>query len=101
MVFACEQNAVVAIENLVDLSQGGFGCYLLFDHNWAPFAAKRRHYEIFGNYVLPHFKGTHRRMQRSEAALRKVRDPLAQAQQEAIAAFRARHEAEIHNKSGG
>ena len=98
-VIGTYDEAIAHIENLLDLSQGGFGCYLLFDHNWAPFAAKRRHYEIFGNYVLPHFKGTHRRMQRSEAALRKVRDPLAQAQQEAIAAFRARHEAESKSKS--
>jgi peptidase E len=81
------------------LSNGGFGCYLLFDHNWAPFAAKKRHYEIFGNYVVPHFKQTNRRLQQSEAALRKVRDPLAQAQQEAIAAFRARHDAEVRAKS--
>ena len=74
--------------------------YLLFDHNWAPFAAKKRHYEIFGNFVVPHFKGTNRRMQRSEA-VRAVRDPLAAAQQEAIAAFTARHEAQSKGKSGG
>jgi limonene 1,2-monooxygenase len=87
------QDAIAHIEQLLAQSNGGFGCYLLFDHNWAPFAAKKRHYEIFGDFVVPHFKGTHRRMQNSEAALRAVRDPLAAEQLQAIAAFRARHAA--------
>lgn len=100
-VIGTYDEAIAHIENLLELSQGGFGCYLLFDHNWAPFTAKKRHYEIFGNFVLPHFKGTNRRMQRSEAVLRAVRDPLAAAQQEAIAAFTARHEAQSKGKSGG
>ena len=91
MVIGTYQEAIEHIENLTELSGGGFGCYLLFDHNWAPFAAKKHHYELFGDYVVPHFKQTHRRMQRSEAALRAVREPLARAQQDAIEAFRARH----------
>lgn len=93
------QDAIAHIENLVSLSNGGFGSYLLFDHNWAPYAAKRHHYELFGDFVIPHFKGTSRRMQRSEAALRAVRDPLAAEQQQAIQAFRARHEAESQGRS--
>lgn len=84
--------AIEHIESVLALSNGGFGSYLLFDHNWANFAAKKHHYEIFGDYVVPYFKQTNRRMQRSEAALRAVRDPLAQAQQDAINAFRARHD---------
>ncbi|MGE0486243.1 MAG: LLM class flavin-dependent oxidoreductase [Gammaproteobacteria bacterium] len=88
------QDAIEHIEHLLEQSGGGFGCYLLFDHNWAPWNAKKRHYEIFGDYVIPHFKHTHRRMQASEAALRTVRDDLAARQLDAIAAFRARHEAE-------
>jgi len=91
--------AIEHLENLQSLSGGGFGYYLLFDHNWAPFAAKRHHYEIFADHVIPHFKRTNRRMQQSEAALRKVRDPLAQAQQDAIADYRARHEAEARTKA--
>ena len=97
-VIGTYQDAIEHIENLLELSRGGFGCYLLFDHNWAHFGAKKRHYEIFGDYVIPHFKRTNVRMQRSEAALRAVRDPLAQAQQEAINAFRARHEEEVRGK---
>lgn len=83
--------AIEHIENLLELSNGGFGSFLLFDHNWATFEKKKRHYEIFGDHVIPHFKQTNRRMRTSEAALRRVRDPLAQAQQEAIAAYRKRH----------
>ena len=97
-VIGTYDEAIEHIESVQKLSNGGFGCYLLFDHNWAPFAAKKRHYEIFGDFVVPHFKQTNRRMQLSETALRAVRDPLAQAQQDAITAFRAQHDREIRAK---
>ncbi|PQP54956.1 LLM class flavin-dependent oxidoreductase, partial [Mycolicibacterium austroafricanum] len=38
-------------------SNGGFGAFLLFDHDWAPPAAKLRSYELFAEYVIPHFTG--------------------------------------------
>jgi limonene 1,2-monooxygenase len=93
-VIGTVDDAIEHIENLLEISNGGFGNYLLFDHNWANFETKKRHYELFADFVVPHFKSTNVRMQSSEARLREVREPLAQAQQEAISAFRARHDAE-------
>lgn len=85
------QEAVEQIERLQELSNGGFGCFLLFDHNWANWAAKKHHYELFGDYVIPHFKKTNRRLKQSEIATRAVREKLAAEQQAAIGAFTAKH----------
>lgn len=47
-----------AIEQIARLQQqtDGFGAFLLFDHNWAPWAAKQRSYEMFARYVKPAFQ---------------------------------------------
>ena len=50
-------DAVAKIEELVEASNGGFGAFLLFDHDWASPAAKLRSYELFAQYVIPHFTG--------------------------------------------
>jgi limonene 1,2-monooxygenase len=100
-VIGTYDDAIQHIESLIEQSNGGFGNYLLFDHNWAEFSTKKRHYEIFADYVIPHFKKTNVRMKRSEADLRKVRVPLAAAQQDAIRDFRARHDQEVAGKAKG
>ena len=51
------EDAVAKIEELVEASDGGFGAFLLFDHDWAPPAAKLHSYELFAQYVMPHFTG--------------------------------------------
>ena len=68
-----------------------FGCFLLFDHNWAVWSAKKRHYEIFGDHVIPHFKKTNRRLKLSEQTTRDVREELAAQQQQAIKSFIDKH----------
>lgn len=88
------QEAITQIERLWDQSNGGFGCYLNFDHNWAPFAEKKHSYHLFANHVMPYFQGGNAKPRASEAALRGVRDPLAAAQWEAIQAFTEKHAAE-------
>ena len=45
------------IEELLGASNGGFGAFLLLDHNWARPAAKMHSYELFAQYVMPHFTG--------------------------------------------
>jgi limonene 1,2-monooxygenase len=92
-VIGTYEDAIAHIESLLEQSNGGFGNYLLFDHNWAKFATKKHHYEIFADHVIPYFKKTNVRMKRIEADLRKVREPLATAQQEAVSEFSARHKA--------
>jgi len=86
-VIGTYEEAIEQIEALQELSNGGFGCYMLFDHNWAPWAAKKQHYEIFGEYVIPHFKRTNRRLKQSENDARIMREQYAAEQKAAVAAF--------------
>lgn len=90
-VIGTYDEAIEQIEKLKVLSNGGFGCYMLFDHNWAPWAAKKHHYEIFADFVIPHFKQTTRRLKQSELDTRAVRDELAAQQSAAIGAFAEKH----------
>jgi limonene 1,2-monooxygenase len=56
-VIGTPEDAVAKIEELVEASDGGFGAFLLFDHDWAPPAAKLHSYELFAEYVMPQFTG--------------------------------------------
>lgn len=51
--------AIEAIEGL-QRQTGGFGTYLLNVHSCAPWAATRRSYELFAEYVIPHFRQSNR-----------------------------------------
>lgn len=93
-VIGTVDEAIEKIEALWKQSNGGFGCYLMFAHNWAPWEQTQHHYHLFANHVVPHFKGTTRRLLANEAWTRSVRDPLAEKQWDAINAWTAKHEAE-------
>jgi len=56
-VIGTPDDAVARIEELVEASGGGFGAFLLFDHDWANPQAKLRSYELFAQYVMPRFTG--------------------------------------------
>ena len=56
-VIGTPDDAIAKITELVEASEGGFGAFLLFDHDWAPPAAKLRSYELFAQHVIPHFTG--------------------------------------------
>lgn len=49
-------DVIQQVEALWEASAGGFGCYLITDHNWAPFEAKLKSYELVARYVFPHFQ---------------------------------------------
>ncbi|MGZ6906453.1 MAG: LLM class flavin-dependent oxidoreductase [Acidimicrobiia bacterium] len=55
-VIGTPDDAIARIEELHEAS-GGFGAYLLFDHDWANPQAKLRSYELFAQYVMPRFTG--------------------------------------------
>ncbi|MSO36691.1 MAG: LLM class flavin-dependent oxidoreductase [Acidimicrobiia bacterium] len=57
-VIGTPDDAIAKIEELVEASGGGFGAFLLFDHDWANPVAKSRSYELFAQYVMPHFQGS-------------------------------------------
>ena len=54
-VIGTPDDAAARIQQLVDES-GGFGAFLLMDHNWATWEAKKRSYELIARYVAPHFQ---------------------------------------------
>src|SRR4051794_12043014 len=49
--------AVEQIRRLVEQSNGGFGSFLLFGHEWADRQATLKSYELFARYVMPEFQG--------------------------------------------
>src|SRR3954466_8972045 len=55
-VIGTPDDAIAKIQSLVDES-GGFGTFLLFGHDWASPAATKRSFELFAQYVMPHFAG--------------------------------------------
>jgi limonene 1,2-monooxygenase len=55
-VIGTPDDAIAKIQALVDES-GGFGTFLLFGHDWASPAATKHSFELFAQYVMPHFTG--------------------------------------------
>jgi limonene 1,2-monooxygenase len=55
-VIGSPDDAIRKIESLVDES-GGFGTFLMFGHDWANPVATKRSFELFAQYVMPHFAG--------------------------------------------
>lgn len=49
-------DVIKQVEGLWESSQGGFGCFLVTDHNWAPFETKLKSYELMARHVFPHFQ---------------------------------------------
>jgi len=54
-VIGTPDDAIELVQHLIDESHGGFGTLLLQAHEWADPAATKRSYELFAQYVLPHF----------------------------------------------
>jgi limonene 1,2-monooxygenase len=54
-VIGTPDDAIAHIEKLLE-GTGGFGAFLELAHNWADFAATKRHYELMARYVVPHFQ---------------------------------------------
>jgi limonene 1,2-monooxygenase len=55
-IIGTPDDAIEKIQSLVDES-GGFGTFLIFGHEWADREATLRSYELFAQYVMPHFQG--------------------------------------------
>ena len=99
-VIGTVEDAITQVERLVEQSNGGFGTYLMFAHNWANWQDTQKHYHLFANYVMPQFKGTTKRLLANEAWTRTVRDELADRQMKAINAWSEKHAAEKASQSG-
>jgi len=55
-VIGTPEDAIAQIERLQTQS-GGFGAFLMMDHNWANWEAKKKSYELIARYVTPKFQG--------------------------------------------
>jgi limonene 1,2-monooxygenase len=55
-VIGTPEDAEKRIQQLVDESGGGFGAFLFMAHNWAPWEATKKSYELVARYVFPKFQ---------------------------------------------
>lgn len=56
MVIGTPEMAIAQLERLREKT-GGFGCYLFLGADLADWGATKRSYELFAEYVMPHFTG--------------------------------------------
>ncbi|MDJ0789570.1 MAG: LLM class flavin-dependent oxidoreductase [Myxococcota bacterium] len=93
-------DATAQLERLEQQS-GGFGALLLMDHNWAPWARKKRSYELIANYVMPRFQGTNAPRESSMKWAASNRPTFMGAMGNAINAEIQKHVAEQQEKTKG
>ena len=63
-VIGTPDDAIAQVERL-QAQSGGFGAFLCMDHNWAPWDAKKKSYEMLARYVAPKFQGLNENRQAS------------------------------------
>ena len=90
-VIGTPAEAVAQIRRLSEQS-GGFGCYLLIGHDWAPPEQTTRSYELFARFVMPEFQGAMSRVRRSRAHSAERFAELSAAQSAAIDAAKGSYE---------
>ncbi|MEJ5254067.1 MAG: LLM class flavin-dependent oxidoreductase [Acidimicrobiales bacterium] len=90
-VVGTPDDLIAFIENLIELSNGGFGTFLIQAHEWADPQATRRSYELIAQYVMPHFQGSARRPAQSKEWVAANRDQLIGAAGNAIMSAIQRH----------
>ncbi len=90
-------DAIAQIEKL-EQKQGHFGAFLLLAHNWAPFEATKKSYELFVRHVLPRFNGANLGRQGSLGWVAAHSDEFMGAAVNAAMATIQKHAAESGNK---
>jgi len=75
-VIGTPEMAVAQIQRLMDQSEGGFGCYMFMQHDWANWQATQRHYELFARLVMPAFQPSRRRLLEAERWARSQQSDL-------------------------
>lgn len=82
------------IDRLWKQSNGGFGAYLMLAHNWAPFEATKKSYELIAREVFPHFQGQHHSTMQAAIRAQKMRPDLAAVHAKAVETAQAAYAAE-------
>ncbi len=98
-VIGTPDDCIQQIENLWQASQGGFGCYLITDHNWAPFPAKLKSYEMVARYVMPHFQQQNTQREESNAWVRQRQKDFKASHESATAEQIERHKKEMEARA--
>jgi len=95
-VIGTPDDAIAQIERL-EKQTGGFGCYLLLDHNWADWDRKKRSYELMARYVFPKFQASNVNREESLAWARDNRPAFIGEMNTAVGARVQRH---VETKGG-
>ncbi len=90
-VIGTPDDAVEQIERLEKQSNGGFGAYLMMDHEWANPVAQKRHYELFARHVKPHFQGLAKGPMKAQDRAIGEWESLGDRVERAVAAATERH----------
>lgn len=93
-VVGTPEDAVRQVERLREQS-GGFGAYLLMDHNWAEWDNKKKSYELIARHVIPVVNGV---SANRDASLRWAAENRPRFIGEAQAAVGARLHAHVEKK---
>lgn len=93
-VIGTPEDAIAQIERLRQQS-GGFGAFLMMDHNWAEWDRKKKSYELFARYVAPKFQGLN---ENREASLKWAAENRPRFIGEAMAAVGTRVAQHIQEK---
>ena len=75
LVVGTPDDVIKEIKRVQDLT-GGFGVYLLFAHNFVPWEAAKRSYELMARYVMPYFKNTNSPRHQSYSSAKTIHDDL-------------------------
>ncbi|MFN3523892.1 MAG: LLM class flavin-dependent oxidoreductase [Phenylobacterium sp.] len=89
-IIGTPDDAAARIQQLVDQS-GGFGCFLLMAHNWAPWEQTKRSYELIARYVAPRFQELNVNREASMAWVGQNKNAFTSAMQAAVGARIAQH----------
>jgi len=94
-VIGTADDAVAQIRRLQEMTDGGFGSYLIMGNEWASHAATRRSVELFAEYVMPVFQDdATSRLRDSEQWCRERRGDLFARQATALDQAAQRHRTE-------
>jgi limonene 1,2-monooxygenase len=95
-VVGTPDDAVAQLERL-EKQSGGFGAFLMLDHNWAEWDRKKKSYEMMARYVFPRFQATNRNREQSLGWARDNREQFVGELMGAVGARVAQH---IQDKGG-
>lgn len=83
-IIGTPEDAIEAIEHLLQMT-GGFGTFLVNSHHAAPWPATQHSWDLFAEYVMPHFQGVNRAREASATWVRQNNDALISSRMQSIA----------------